>query len=156
MFGLPNLTPWNHVPKSPQTTNYNCVAWSIGYDTVNLWPDDDNGWPIGFTRRETIEAFLEFFERLGYQQCADGQPEHGFGKVAIYTEADGAPTHVARLLASGWWTSKLNILADIEHHLPALEGGQYGRVTRFLRRQLIGQRPELPPLYPPAPIILKP
>jgi hypothetical protein len=157
MFGLPNLNEWNHVPTSGQTTRYNCVAWSIGNDTVNLWPDDDNGWPVGFRRDETIEAFLEFFGHLGYQECDNGNPEGGYSKIAIYTDATGTPTHVARLQGNGRWTSKMNIFADIEHsQLSVLEGGQYGQVTRFMKRALTGQRPSLPPLHPAAPLIILP
>jgi hypothetical protein len=71
---------------------------------------------------------------LGFEPCDSGEVEEGFEKVAIYTDAGGEPTHAARQLANGRWTSKLGYLEDIEHDLDAVAGTHYGRVRAFLRR----------------------
>jgi hypothetical protein len=59
-------------------------------------------------------------------------------KIAVY--ADGAtPTHAARQLSSGWWTSKLGPSLDIEHATPeAVAGGVYGVVAVILSRNVSG------------------
>jgi hypothetical protein len=67
--------------------------------------------------------------------------EHGVEKVAIYVDCDGVPTHAARQLADGTWTSKLGEWEDIQHDtLEAMEdredlGLGYGKVGLLLRRQ---------------------
>ena len=54
---------------------------------------------------------------------------------ALYTDAQGTPTHAARQLESGDWTSKLGKSVDIRHStLAALGGEMYGRVAFLLRR----------------------
>jgi hypothetical protein len=57
-------------------------------------------------------------------------------KIAIDT--DGAkPTHAARQLADGTWTSKLGQAEDICHQtLDALAGGLYGNVAQIMSRQV--------------------
>jgi hypothetical protein len=72
--------------------------------------------------------------------CNDGLFEIGFEKVAIYVDAGGTPTHMARQLESGAWTSKCGSLEDIEHYALEAVGGfgarEYGRVAAFLRRAI--------------------
>ena len=53
--------------------------------------------------------------------------------MAVFV-AEGLPTHMARQLASGQWTSKLGKSVDIEHELHALAGERYGEVVRVLAR----------------------
>jgi hypothetical protein len=49
----------------------------------------------------------------------------------------GTPTHMARQLTSGRWTSKLGELEDIEHlTLEQLSGSDYGQAVQFLKRKL--------------------
>jgi hypothetical protein len=52
----------------------------------------------------------------------------------LFVDARGVPTHAARLLPSGLWTSKLGEWEDIEHDLLALEGDVYGTVALLLKR----------------------
>jgi hypothetical protein len=52
----------------------------------------------------------------------------------LFVDARGVPTHAARLLPSGLWTSKLGEWEDIEHDLHALEGDVYGTVALLLKR----------------------
>lgn len=71
--------------------------------------------------------------------CGDGSPEVGFQKVAIYVDSKGIPTHAARQLLNGQWTSELGQDIDVRHDAPeellqvqALQG--YGGVAIFLKR----------------------
>ena len=84
-------------------------------------------------RMETLAAFQAAFTLLGYENCADGQSEVGFEKVAFYLR-NGKPTHAARQLPDGMWTSKLGPDIDINHTLRGLEGPAYGQVVGFMRR----------------------
>ena len=62
--------------------------------------------------------------------------EEGVEKIALYADQGGEPTHMARQLRSGKWTSKLGELEDIEHDdLAILEGECYGQVVTILKRK---------------------
>lgn len=118
---------------------YNCIAWAAGVTGAWWWPLGDpawSTWPDGAPRLETIGAFCDAFVRLGYAVSADGEPEAGQGKVALFADAGGCPTHAARQLPDGRWTSKLGRLEDIDHGLRDLEGTEYGSVVLFLKRPL--------------------
>jgi hypothetical protein len=90
---------------------------------------------------ETVDAFVEAYRTIGYESCDDGSLEDGVEKIALFVESDGVtPSHAARQLPSGAWTSKLGEWEDIEHlTLAALEdrksGMGYGTVVKFLKRQ---------------------
>ena len=128
------------VETSPQDDSYNCIAWAGG-DTERWWwpgdfPTDATHWPIP-SADETVEGFVEAFRSLGYETCDDGFLEKGFEKVALYADTDGLPTHMARQLSSGKWTSKMGELEDIEH--PTSEelcGDSYGVITRYMKRRV--------------------
>jgi hypothetical protein len=122
---------------SPADHKYNCIAWAAN-DTSNWW------WPVGGTpavvwpsavaRELSLNTFTAAFLTLGFVVGADESLEPGFQKVALFADAAGTPTHAARQLASGRWTSKLGQAEDIEHELRALEGEIYGAVTLILKR----------------------
>jgi hypothetical protein len=122
---------------SPADRNYNCIAWAAG-DAVNWWwPEGDAPtiyWPPSVPREVTLDAFMALFVMLGYVLGSDEVLETGFEKVALFSDAKGTPTHAARQLTSGQWTSKLGVAEDIEHELRALEGEIYGVVALFLKR----------------------
>ncbi|HEV2763302.1 MAG TPA: hypothetical protein VGV38_10040 [Pyrinomonadaceae bacterium] len=128
---------------SEATSRYNCIAFALR-DTGQWWellnvPVRGYYWPPGVAQGDTVESWIEVYALHGFRPCEDARPEEGFEKVALY-EKDGEPTHVARQLEDGTWTSKLGEDEDIEHGtLEALEGDLYGRVTKLLKR------PRLPP-----------
>jgi hypothetical protein len=137
----PNLSPDQYQIASPETSDYNCIAWGIEEDDRWWDPTDpDQYWPDGVPRELTLEAFIQAYQTLGYVPCDSAQLEPGFQKVAIYTkpngELDGEPTHVARQLPNGRWTSKLGSLEDIEHELDGLRGFYYGAVAQILKRPI--------------------
>jgi hypothetical protein len=128
---------------SPADPDYNCIAWAAGVTDDWWWPHPEPRafWPPGVSRGATITAFEEAFAWLGYAPCEAQEPEVGYEKVALYATADGRPTHMARQLPDGQWTSKLGEQVDLEHELHALAGDLYGAVVRILRRA----RPASPP-----------
>ncbi len=140
---FPLLTSGNHKVTSPTSRAYNCIAWAAGDQQKWWWPDAQGVgyWPAGVPRRETIDALLDVFRTLGYEVCEDAHLEHGFEKVVIYA-LGGRPTHAARQLENGQWSTKLGIQEDIEHEPGALEGPAYGAVVGALRRPRVSERGE--------------
>lgn len=122
---------------SPQSSEYNCVAWGAGDATRWWWPDvfGIGYWPAGVPRKETISAFVQAFQTLGFEECEGAEVEPGFEKIAFFS-AGGRPKHVARQLGDGLLTSKLGTHFDIEHPLNGLEGALYGVVAKVMKRWL--------------------
>jgi hypothetical protein len=146
MFDLfPNLQAEGFSETSPATGDYNCIAWAAGSTASWWWPDPLNvaSWPFGVPREVTLGAFCLVFSLLDYEPCASGEHEAGFEKVAFYT-LNGKPTHAARQLPDGLWTSKLGKSIDITHTLRGLEGDFYGEVSCFMKRQLQTSPPGKP------------
>jgi hypothetical protein len=88
-----------------------------------------------------MEAFCAALATLGYAVCEGEEPEPRFEKIALFASAEGRPTHAARQLPDGRWTSKLGRMEDIAHSLHDLEGTIYGSVVRIVKRALIEQTP---------------
>jgi hypothetical protein len=132
-----NLRDENYQVTSYLTDEYNCIAWAA-HDTERWWwPHPDAYWPTGLPRIATIESFIRAFQTLSYEPCEDGELEVGYEKAAIYVDAQGLPTHMARQLSTGTWTSKLGEAWDIEHKTVwGVEGNAYGKVGRYLKRPL--------------------
>ena len=134
---FPNLTAAGYQITSAATPEYNCIAWAAAEDGVWWWPDSfgDYYWPATVPRIETLEAFAQAYRTLGYEPCESASLEFGFDKIAVYINTQGQPTHAARQLRGGAWTSKLGQLEDIEHAaLEGLHGAIYGRVGLIMRR----------------------
>jgi hypothetical protein len=122
------------VVTSPQTPDYNCIGWAAGDEERSWWPSNNSYWPAEVPRIATVEAFFQAFSLLGYEGCTDAILEPDYEKLALYCRA-GEPTHMARQLPSGRWTSKLGVSFDISHETPeAVFGAVYGNELRFLRR----------------------
>jgi predicted aldo/keto reductase-like oxidoreductase len=120
-------------PKSPATPVYNCIAWALGHVDKCWWPHQDACWPLTCPEEVTIPAFQAVFKIFGYEPCKDGQLENDYEKIALYAK-ENKPTHAARQLGNGRWTSKCGQNVDIEHDLRELEGKTYGQVIMFFRR----------------------
>ena len=139
---FPNLTETNHTKTSEEDLGYNCIAWAAergASDEEWWWPrveEEGYYWPASVPRRATVECFVEAFRTLEYEPCSSGEREAGWQKVALYVDDRGTPTHMARQLADGQWTSKLGGDEDITHAtLEALEGPLYGQAEYYLRRR---------------------
>lgn len=136
---FPNLRNSQYAITSPPTPNYNCIAWAVG-DTEHWWEPIRHipgyYWPRRAPLAYTLDSYTAALELHGFSVCDDAEPEPGFEKIALYANADGEPTHAARQLASGQWTSKLGDEDDITHDTAnALEGDDYGALARFLKRR---------------------
>lgn len=129
---------------SPEDYGYNCFAWAGG-ETSRCWHPSAFAclyWPTG-EDEDTLAGFIRGYGALGYLPCSSAAPEPGLEKLAIY--ADGEfPTHVARQLPNGHWTSKLGEWEDVEHALEALVGKEYGQVALIMSRPAPGQETLLP------------
>jgi hypothetical protein len=134
---LPGLATTGYRITSPADRGYNCIAWAAGDTGRWWWPVDrfDLGyfWPEGAPKEETVAAFLQAFATLGYAASANDALEPGLEKIALYA-LHGEPTHAARQLDNGLWTSKLGKFIDVEHRLEGLSGSQYGQVVQILQR----------------------
>ena len=135
---FPKLLVTGYKKTSEFTRRYNCLAWAAG-ETHRRWdPNDPSAyWPA--KREQTFDAFKQAYATRDYVECADGDFEHGFEKIAIFAIGD-KPQHAARQVGTGAWTSKLGPDIDIEHpNLEGLEAGVYGDVAFFMKRPIIFQ-----------------
>lgn len=122
---------------SEQTPHYNCIAWAYGDNTKWYWPDSAYYWPSDIPMEVTQMSFMMLFNRIGYEVCMNGDLELGYEKVAVYINNLGKPTHAARQLESGLWTSKLGNSIDVSHTILGMSDGFYGNVGFYMKRKLI-------------------
>lgn len=138
---FPSLAANGYKLTSPDSIDYNYVAWAAEDEENWWWPDSENihYWPPDIPREETLEAFQQAFQTLAYKICQNNAFEEGFQKIAIYADSNKVPKHVARQLANGKWTSKLGQDEDIEHdNLQGLSGQPgYGKVSCIMKRKII-------------------
>ena len=138
---FPNLGKGEYEITSPALRRYNCIAWAAGEESRWWEPGLPFGgyyWPPDAPQENTEQGWAQAFATLGYGPCDGGEHEDGVEKVAIYAAPDGTPTHMARQLPTGEWTSKLGRLEDIRHSTPNSLTGEppaYGTVARCLKRQ---------------------
>lgn len=126
---------------SPKDGAYNCVAWAVGdikvfWDDVRILGRRVKGyyWPPKISA-DTLEGWTEVFALHNYRECDSDAFDPDFEKIAIYIQPDDSPSHVARQIGSGTWSSKLGISFDIEHEtLNSLEGDEYGKVAVIMQR----------------------
>src|SRR5438034_7711050 len=122
---LAGVRTGNYRITSSASLDYNCVAWALGFSNAWWWPTPGRFWPEDVPR-ETLPAFLAAFAGHGYAPCESRHLEPLLEKIAIYAVQD-KPTHAARQLSTGAWTSKLGPSVDIEHSdLSTLEVGFTG------------------------------
>jgi hypothetical protein len=122
---------------SPQTSSYNSIAWAFGDNSKWYWPDSSNiyFWPSDIPRQETINSFIKLFESIGYIQTDNDYLDVEFEKIAIYGDRFSNPTHAARQLQNGFWTSKLGQNFDVTHTIFSMSDGNYGNVLVYMKRQ---------------------
>jgi hypothetical protein len=135
LAAFPDLDADGGVVTHPPDPAYNCVAWTAGVTDAVWWPADPDGyWPPGVPDELTVDAVAAALATVGYAPCADGGYEPGYEKAAVYARS-GVPTHVARQLVGGRWSSKLGRDCTVSHATPGgVEGPVYGSVAVYLRR----------------------
>ena len=132
---FPGLAVGGYRVTSPDSYQYNCIAWAASRDDRWWWPHQDAFWPPGVPLVVTLQAFEAVYNAIGYTRCADQVFDVRFEKIAIFANVQDTPTHAARQLESGRWTSKLGPWIDIDHATPdALNGQDYGRPVLFMSR----------------------
>jgi hypothetical protein len=152
---FPNLKESDHKKTSEASDDYNCIAWAAFDDTKRWDPDEmeQHYWPPSIPRVINLEVFKEVFRRLNFEDCDDATFENGIEKIAIYATSDGQPTHIARQVDNGIWTSKLGYWEDIEHYNLECLGGEkrdyfgrimlYGKPVSYMKRiRVIPQKAE--------------
>lgn len=144
---FPNLQADGYEITSQKDPAYNCIAWAAG-DVTRWWepvPSPGPGpllggyyWPEGLDSSYTLANYVRAFRRQGYRECDTTDLEADYEKVAIYVDSNGVPSHAARQLPDGSWTSKCGGLEDIRHmSLDGVAGDAgYGTVTSILRRRV--------------------
>ena len=123
---------------SDKTSNYNCIAWAINRNDDWWWPEPDAYWPDPSATKPTVDAFGQVFEDLGYRRAKSLDRDWGYEKIALYVDSNGTPTHAARQLPNGEWTSKLGHGWDITHRtLDDLYQSIYGTALHVWRRRIV-------------------
>src|SRR5262245_18798205 len=96
---------------------YNCIAHAAD-ENDRLWDPlapPPYYWPPGVPRTPTLASYIAAYAKKGYEPSATFEAEEGYEKVVLYTNQHGVPTHAAKQLPNGRWTSKLGEEEDIEH-----------------------------------------
>lgn len=134
---FPNTLGEPFTKTSEKDPDYNCIAYAYGENTLRFWPNKwpQFVWPPDVPNTEDVDSFIKLFESIGYTLCNNGDLEPGYEKVAVYT-LNGSPTHAAKQLQNGLWSSKLGPQEDVSHSLFNIGGGAYGDVHSFMRRPL--------------------
>lgn len=132
---FPDLDPALVQITSPIAPAYNCIAYAVGDLRRWWWPDPDRTcyWPPNVLRAVHLSAFQQAFESLGFRLTADKSAEPEYEKLAMFAK-QAIPTHAARQLRNGLWSSKLGSREDISHNLEGLECAKYGKVAFLMRR----------------------
>lgn len=155
--GYEKTSPATGSPTKPGS--YNCIGWAAG-DTWHgfWWPHPTGYWPRCIKREPTVACFIKTFRLLGYRVCEHSGREFLYHKIALYAIhqslaprpipesvddfVDWKPTHMARQLWDGTWTSKCGWNEDIKHFtLDALESYRsldaYGSPVLYMRRFVV-------------------
>lgn len=134
LYNFPNTIHTPFILTSPETPDYNCIAWAFGDNERCYWPDGIYYWPDGITHAETLAAFIELYSSINYEVCDSGILEEGYEKIAIFA-LNNSPTHAARQLTCGNWTSKLGESFDVMHTIASMnDGPTYGNATVYMKR----------------------
>ncbi len=120
---------------APASPSYNCIAWALGFNDRWIWPKS-NGEAV------TISDFDALFNYYGYKRLPriNLDPVAGYDKLVLYARrtefGDLEPTHCARQLPDGSWSSKLGKLPLIRHlHPDDINGETYGEVSAVYVRE---------------------
>jgi hypothetical protein len=119
---------------------YNCIGWVLDSTDAYIWPtggltDAGVEWPDGVPREVTIPAFVALFVGAGFEQCLDDIHEDGYIKIVLYAINHQEPTHAAREIPGGKWTSKFGDRVDARHDsVDDLNSRVYGRAVAYFRR----------------------
>lgn len=131
----PNLTNDSFSLESKRTKKYNCMAWAIAITNRSISHDRPYSWLPGISQSPYMVSYIQYFEKLGFKTCDNGNFEKGLEKIVLYSEGE-IWTHVAFQLNKEKWASKLGSWEDIYHKdIDCLCGGMYGSKLTFMSRR---------------------
>lgn len=136
-MSFPSLIEDDCAQTSDEDGFYNCIAHAAN-DKAHWWEPGNpiyNYWPEGVPRIKRLDTYEAAFGKLGYVKCESDELEDGLEKIAIFVHTDNTPSHAARQLEDGKWTSKIGQWEDISHPLRQLEGEVYGKVKTIMARK---------------------
>ncbi len=84
----PNLAITDYNVTSPRSQEYNCFAWAAG-DQERWWqptPEDQFYWVEGVPMEETLSAYIQAYQTLGYKPCEDRTIESGSPCISTMRE----------------------------------------------------------------------
>ncbi len=120
---------------SPETPQYNCVAWALD-DSEHWWEaDEDYQWLNNIDFDNTLSTMQAFFKHFDYEPIDKPNMRNGIEKIALFSNDGINCSHVAKQLLSKKWTSKLGVSHDVIHTLMAMENGIYGDVVMILQKK---------------------
>lgn len=128
---------------SPETTEYNCIAWAMGFDCRWVQCTNDTylntqgmryvWWPNGVDQSYCPQALIDAFIALGFEQTDNTLFESGYDKAVLYT--DGTKwTHASRIIADGTEHSKFGASWDATHGRNRFLDSPYGYPYAYMRR----------------------
>jgi len=122
---------------SPETDEYNCIAWAMQLD--DRWVDTvvipGHWWPNGVAKSVSPEALVQAFEAVGFTIAEDGCIEEDFDKVVLYKdETTERWTHASRLITESIEHSKFGKLWDGSHSVNSITGDVYGVPYCYMKR----------------------
>jgi len=131
---FPNLVDLSR-KTSEEDEKYNCIAWAFGHTNKIWWPAKAPRvhWPISYKGLTAMQAFQAWLTHDGWEGTLDATFDPKFKKIALYT-LYGEPTHAAKLIGDGTWSSKLGLFIDLSHTLADLVGPEYGSVFGIYRK----------------------
>jgi hypothetical protein len=120
---------------APASVTYNCIGWSVGNNSTWVWPTDS-------TRKAQLVDFDTLYRSYGFYRARgiSFKRRPGYEKILLYAirREDGSikPTHAARQMPDGSWSSKLGSLPLIRHlHPNDVSGPTYGQpFAIYIRR----------------------
>ncbi|MEH1972902.1 MAG: hypothetical protein V7L02_06655 [Nostoc sp.] len=83
-FGISSTNQMSMHPAYQQIIGMGKPVRAAEDDETWWWPDQFY-WPLSVPREETIEAFQQAFETLGYEVCQGDVLEEGLQRIAIYS-----------------------------------------------------------------------
>ena len=125
----------NFILNSPETYQYNCIAFAMGMQ--DRWVDNaDIPWhwwpPVHKGGKDT--DLIEAFKYFGFEVCdMDDSLDEKYDKVALYHNGDEW-THAARVVDEGIYHSKFGSSFDGFHSRGDVLQAQYGDPFIIMRR----------------------
>lgn len=120
---------------SPETANYNCLAWAMKDNSKWIECDEDYFWFDGIPRDNKLSTIISIFEKKGFQQTKNIEYEDNTELVALFTKDNIECSHLARQIGHQLWTSKLGSSFDVNHSLRSIERGIYGNAVIFVKKE---------------------